>query len=241
MANEFKNKIIYNGTTLIDLTADTVDAAHLLEGYTAHDKSGATITGQCSFDADTSDADAAASEILSTKTAYVNGSKVTGSMTNRGAVAGTITAKDTSYTIPGGYHDGSGTVTIADKDKLVAQNIRSGIQILGVTGTMSGSEDAYAQTTTVTPSTVSQNIVPSGYVLLENEPNDWETDFTNYYVKGSGDIYSHVEADPQTGGAPTWQSNTYYAAYTYLAQVTVNAIPYTETDNPAGGVTVTIG
>lgn len=33
---------------LIDLTADTVDAAHLAQGYTAHDKSGAAITGTMS-------------------------------------------------------------------------------------------------------------------------------------------------------------------------------------------------
>lgn len=42
------NKVIYDGNTLIDLTADTVDASHLAQGYTAHDKSGATITGTMS-------------------------------------------------------------------------------------------------------------------------------------------------------------------------------------------------
>ena len=40
-----KNKIIYNGNTLIDLTGDTVTADKLLQGYTAHDRSGAQITG----------------------------------------------------------------------------------------------------------------------------------------------------------------------------------------------------
>lgn len=40
------NKVVLaNGTTLIDLTADTVDAGSLLSGATAHDKSGAAITG----------------------------------------------------------------------------------------------------------------------------------------------------------------------------------------------------
>ena len=42
------NKVIYDGNTLIDLTTDTVDASHLAQGYTAHDKSGATITGTMS-------------------------------------------------------------------------------------------------------------------------------------------------------------------------------------------------
>ena len=40
-----KNKIIYNGNTLLDLTGDTVTADKLLQGYTAHDRSGAVING----------------------------------------------------------------------------------------------------------------------------------------------------------------------------------------------------
>lgn len=42
MAN---NKIVFNGNTLIDLTADTVTATNLANGIKAHDKSGAAITG----------------------------------------------------------------------------------------------------------------------------------------------------------------------------------------------------
>lgn len=45
MAGEVANKVIYNGNTLIDLTSDTVSTATLLNGITAHDKSGAVITG----------------------------------------------------------------------------------------------------------------------------------------------------------------------------------------------------
>lgn len=39
------SKIVYYGETLIDLTGDTVEAAKLLKGITAHDKKGETITG----------------------------------------------------------------------------------------------------------------------------------------------------------------------------------------------------
>lgn len=39
------NKVIYNNKTLIDLTSDTVSSDKLLKDATAHDKSGAVITG----------------------------------------------------------------------------------------------------------------------------------------------------------------------------------------------------
>lgn len=155
------NKIIFGGDTLIDLTADTVDASHLLKNYKAHDRSGAVITGTCTFNADTSDATATADEILLNQTAYANGEKITGTMPNNGAVTGTISTKAGQYTIPQGYHDGSGKVGISstEQSKIIASNIKSGIKILGVTGTYSG-EGATAQTKTVTPTTSQQTITP---------------------------------------------------------------------------------
>ena len=161
--NEYINKVIYGGNTLIDLTSDTVTADKILSGYTAHAASGAPITGSCSYDADTSDATAAVAEVLTTKTFYKNGSKLTGTMPNRGAVTGTISTVDGTYTIQNGYHDGSGTVGISatEQAKIIASNIRSGVEILGVTGTMSGSEDMKATSLSVTPYTSSQSFVPS--------------------------------------------------------------------------------
>ena len=79
-----------------------------------------------------------------------------------------------------------------ERAKLIGGNIREGITILGVTGTMSGTEDVTAQSASVTPGTTQQVVTP-----------------------GEG--------------------------YNYLSQVTVAAIPYTETPNAAGGTTVTIG
>ena len=171
--NQYANKVIYGGDVIIDISTDDVTAADVLSGKKFHLPSGVPETGTCDYDADTSDATATAAEILATKTAYKNGSKLTGTMPNRGSATGTISTLNGQYTIQQGYHDGS-------------------ITVLGVTGTMSGSEDVIAESPTVTPTTTSFTVTPS------------------------------------TG-------------YNYLAQVTVNAIPYTEIDNPAGGKTVTIG
>lgn len=161
MANEHVNKVVYGGETLIDLTGDTAIASDVLSGKKFHLKSGAQATGTCTYDADTSDATAAASEILNTKTAYVNGNKVTGSMPNRGGNNVTVTDK-TGTTIPAGYYDGSGKAVIdsTSATNLVAANVRQGVTILGVEGTMSGSEDVHAQAKTATPSTAQQVITP---------------------------------------------------------------------------------
>ena len=196
MAEKNISKVVYGGKTLIDLTADTVTADKILSTYTAHDKSGAPIVGTCTFNADTSDATAAGAEILAGKTAYVNGVKITGEMKNNGAVSGVISKKADSYTVPIGYHDGAGRVAISttEQAKIIATNIRAGVSILGVTGTMSGTESVKVQAKTVTPTTTQQIVLP----------------------------------DSSQG-------------FNYLSQVTVNAIPYNESDNAQGGKTVTIG
>lgn len=187
------NKVVYGGETLIDLTGDTVQADKVLSGVTAHDKSGEPITGTCDYDVNSSDGTAAVAEILVDKTAYARGVKLTGTMPNKSGTNGIISTKDGEYTIPMGFHDGSGKVGIDtdEKAKIIASNIKSGIEILGVTGSYGG-EQVTAQSKTATPSKVQQVITPD-------------------------------------------------EGYDYLSQVTVVAIPYTETENSAGGTTVTIG
>lgn len=188
------SKIVYGGEVLIDLTADTVTADKLLKNTTAHAKDGSIITGTCDFDVNSQDATVAVAEMLDGKTAYARGTKLTGTMKNNGKASGTISTVAGKYTIPQGYHDGSGSVSIdaTEQAKLIPQNIREGIEILGVVGSMDDLEGVKAQSKTVTPSLEAQTILPD-----EN--------------------------------------------YTHLSQVTVNAIPYAESENSAGGLTVTIG
>lgn len=187
------NKVIFGDETLIDLSSDTVTADKVLVGVKTHGPDGEPITGTCSFDADTSDATATAAEILAGKTAYNKGNKVTGTMKNNGAVTGAITTKAGAYTVPQGYHDGSGKVSISSTEqaKLIPANIRQGVIVLGVEGAMSSTEGLKSQSKTVTP------------------------------TKAGFDVA------PDTG-------------FNALVSVTVEPIPYTETNNSAGGTTVTI-
>lgn len=171
-----KNKIIFGETVLIDLTADTLTASKLLTGYTAHDRHGDSITGNCTFDSDTTDADATDATILSGKTAYVNKNKITGSMPNRGAVTITIDDVDDEITITNGYHDGSGVAKIdaTEKAKIIAGNIKKDVEILGVTGTYEGSGTPTSVAKTATPYTTSKTYLPSG----ESTPVDYYSQVT---------------------------------------------------------------
>lgn len=193
MPDKYINKVIYGNKTLIDLTGDTVEPSKVLSGVTAHDKSGAPITGTCSYDVDSTEGTAAVAEILAGKTAFARGTKLMGTMPNNGSVTGEIDTLVSDFTIPMGFHDGSGKVIVAETEaaKIIAGNIKAGVEILGVVGSYGG-EEITAQSKTVTPRTTAQTVQPD-------------------------------------------------SGFDYLSAVTVAAIPYTESDNSAGGKTVTIG
>ena len=167
MAN-YINKLVVGNEVKFDLTGDTVAPNTLLTGTTAHDKTGAQITGTCSYDSDTSDATVAVAEILKDKTAYARGAKIVGTMPNNGAKNYTISDLN-DQTISLGFYDGSGKISIdsAEKAKIIPANIKNGVSILGVQGTMTGQESITVQSKTVTPTFTAQTILPdSGYDYL---------------------------------------------------------------------------
>lgn len=192
MAN-YINKLVVGNEVKFDLTGDTVAPNTLLTGTTAHDKTGAQITGTCSYDSDTSDATVAVAEILKDKTAYARGAKIVGTMPNNGAKNYTISNLN-DQTIAMGFYDGSGKISFdsTEKAKIIPANIKNGVSILGVQGTMTGQESVTVQSKTVTPTFTAQTILPDG-------------------------------------------------GYDYLSQVVVSAIPMTQSENTAGGLTLTIG
>lgn len=169
---------------------------------TGNIKAGSTIFGVPgkSSVVDTADATATADKILTGSNGYVNGAKVTGTMANNGAVT-SILGINGSYTIPKGFHDGTGKVTqsipiggastitpgtanktisagqylsgvqtILGDPELIASNILSGVNIFGVTGTLSAPSIGARKfaSGTVTPSSTSAtfNFYSSGSKLM---------------------------------------------------------------------------
>ena len=149
--------VAVSGTTY--KTAESLDANLIA----ANVKSGVTIfktTGTY-----TSDATASAGEILDGETAYVNGSKITGSMPKYDDDTQdhvTITST-TDVAIPAGYYDGSvkAGIDATSKAQLVPQNILNSVEILGVTGSLDPASEVTHGAVTATPKFTSQTILPS--------------------------------------------------------------------------------
>ena len=193
-SNEYVNKVaLAGGSVLIDLTSDTAEAADVAAGKYFHLKTGERVQGTNDYDSNTTDANAAAGDIASGKTAYVNKNKITGSMPVIGAQTIEIDDVSDEISISAGQHDGTGKAKIdaTEAQKLIPGNIKSGVQILGVTGSYTG-EGVSATAVNVTPYFDSQTVLPP-------------------------------------------------SGYDYISQVNVSAIAMVETDNAAGGKTVTLG
>lgn len=189
--NPYVNKVVFGNTTVMDISDTTADPSKVLASEKFYDRSGAPQTGSCTFDADTSDANSTAAEILDSKTAYVNGNKLTGSMPNRGAVTLTIDDINDELQITNGYHDGSGVAKLdpVEKAKIVPGSIKKDVTILGVTGSYEGSATPTSVAKTVTPYTTAKTYLPGD----ESTPVD-------YYSQVTVDAIAYTETDNAQGG-----------------------------------------
>ena len=163
MANEYVNQVgLADGTILLDVSTDTAAQEDVASGKYFHLKTGQRVQGTNTYDSDTTDADATAADIAYGKTAYVNKNKITGELPIIGSTSGTIDTVAGTYTIPAGIHSGLGSVAIdnTEQSKIIPGNIKSGIQILGVTGSYSG-ESVTAGSLSATPYLTGKTYQPS--------------------------------------------------------------------------------
>lgn len=86
---------------------------------------------------DASEANVVAGNVLNGKVFIGQSGQDTGSMANNGSTSGTISTKAGTVTIPAGYTSG-GTVSISSSEqaKVIAGNIKSGVTLLGVSGSL---------------------------------------------------------------------------------------------------------
>lgn len=163
---------------------------------------------------DTSDATATASDILTGKTAYGKDGKISGSMTDNSAVNKSISGKSESYTIPKGYHDGSGKIGIdsSEQAKIVPENIKKGVSILGVTGSYEATASGG----------ISNNNCEAYLVDVTNPTVSFKT--TSGTIKAYG--YAYATTKSQWGGSSTtvyaFNGANYYKSAYYGSPTAIN-------------------
>lgn len=202
-----------SGTVQISTTEQNkIIAGNIKKGVSILGVTGTCEAGTTTSGTDTSDATATASDIRKGKTAYVNGSKITGNMTERSAQ--TITPSTTNKTISSGQYL-TGTQTIKGDANLVAGNIKSGISIFGVTGTYTGPSSGGSTTGSGLPSTITAGDTPviASWVTskVTNSSNETDTG-VSLTIKKTGTYRFKILA---SSSGSSYSGSSYPTVYLY--------------------------
>jgi hypothetical protein len=158
---------------------------------------------------DTTDATATANDILNTKTAYVNGNKITGTMSNNGTISATFNGINTkSYTIPKGYTSG-GTVSL---DNTIDNEVNEQADLIAqissaLDGKAAGGESGGGNINIINVTINNSSLTPVYYLA---EDKTWKTANSGtikvlngvlYHLQVSIDTYSaeHVQYQVKDG------------------------------------------
>ena len=173
---------------------------------------------------DTSNATATAARILSGYTCYVNDTKITGTMTNRGTVNQSLNPGG-SYTIPAGYHSGSGKVTVTSLSANTSGTANASRILSGYTGWVGGSKLTGTMTNR---GAVSQTLSANGSYTI---PSGWHN--------GSGKVTQSLTTQGAKSVTPSTSNQTACSANRWTTgTITIVGSSNLKAANIKNGVTI---